>query len=49
MGLGSIWEISVPSTQFHCEFKILFKKSIFEKVPEPYMERFLFYLHIYAF
>lgn len=34
---------------FIVNLKLLFKQSIFEKVPEPYMGRFLFYLHIYAF
>lgn len=34
---------------FIVNLKLLFKQSIFEKVPESYIGRFLFYLHIYAF
>ena len=34
---------------FIVNLKLLFKQSIFEKVPESYIGRFIFYLHIYAF
>ena len=31
VGMESIWQISVPSTQFCCELKTILKKSIFLK------------------
>lgn len=42
MGLGSIWEISTFHSISLCDLKLLFKQSIFEKVPEPYEVSFLF-------